>query len=132
MTSKPIYIVSGEYTRLRQLVTTLIASKSRHSESCRRLLTELDRCVMRAAHEMPPGVVRIDSRVEFEDLESGEVDSYTLTWPDRANPEQGLLSVLAPVGTALIGYSEGDVIEWETPGGARKLKIRSVVQPAVA
>lgn len=132
MTSKPIYIVSGEYTRLRQLVTTLIASKSRHSESGRRLLTELDRCVMLAAHEMPPGVVRIDSRVEFEDLESGEVDSYTLTWPDRANPEQGLLSVLAPVGTALIGYSEGDVIEWETPGGARKLKIRSVVQPAVA
>jgi len=132
MTSKPIYIASVDYSRLRLLVSSLITNRSRHSESARRLLAELDRCVMLAVHEMPPGVVRIDSRVEFEDLTSGEVETYTLTWPERADPDQKLLSVLAPIGTALIGYSEGDTIEWDTPGGSRRLKIRSVTQPTPA
>jgi regulator of nucleoside diphosphate kinase len=68
--------------------------------------------------------------VEFEDLGTGEVEEYTITFPERANVEKKRLSILAPIGTALIGYRVGDLVSWSTPGGVRQLKIRRVNVPA--
>jgi regulator of nucleoside diphosphate kinase len=73
----------------------------------------------------------MESCVEFEDLGSGEVEAYTITFPDRANVEEKRLSILAPIGTALIGFREGGVVTWNTPGGVRQLKIRRVTPPKV-
>ena len=73
----------------------------------------------------------MESCVEFEDLATGEVEEYTITFPDRANVEHKRLSILAPIGTALIGCREGNIVSWSTPGGVRRLKIRRVTPPAV-
>jgi len=72
------------------------------------------------------------STVQFEDLGSGEVEEYTLTFPDQANIEQKRLSILAPIGTALIGFRVGDVVNWTTPGGVRQLKLHRVMQSHAA
>jgi regulator of nucleoside diphosphate kinase len=130
MNKTPIYITNDDYSKLRLLVTT--ALRSHASAALEKLREELDRAVVVDPSAIPAGVVTMESRVEFEDLGSGEVDDYTITFPDRANVEQKRLSILAPIGTALIGCREGDVVDWTTPGGVRSLKVRRVSPPPVA
>lgn len=132
MITKSIYVASGDYTRLRLLAVAVISRGGARAKAGRQLLQELDRSVMLAAHEMPRSVVQLESTVSIEDLTSGDVESYTLSMPEQADPERGRISILAPIGTALLGYSEGDEISWETPGGTRRLKIVSVHQPSLA
>ena len=79
------------------------------------------------------GVVTMNSKVLLEDLDNRERMTVTLVFPADANADEGAVSVLAPVGTAILGYSEGDVVEWPVPDGVRRLKIRKVVyQPEAA
>jgi len=73
------------------------------------------------------------SRVLVRDLNSGIESSYTPVFPQDADIAQGKISILAPIATALLGYREGDEIEWPTPGGRRRLKIIKVLyQPEAA
>jgi regulator of nucleoside diphosphate kinase len=57
------------------------------------------------------------------------VSTYTLVYPAEANVEENRISVLAPVGTAIIGYRAGDVIKWPVPGGHVRLHVEEVFQP---
>jgi regulator of nucleoside diphosphate kinase len=52
---------------------------------------------------------------------------YTLVFPSEANFDEGKISVLAPVGTAMLGYRVGDSIEWEVPSGRRRLKVEELI-----
>ena len=77
--------------------------------------------------QLPPDVVTMGSTVRLRDLETGEEETYTLVYPDEADIEANRLSVLAPVGTALLGYRAGDVVEWPVPAGVRRFRIEEVV-----
>jgi regulator of nucleoside diphosphate kinase len=68
--------------------------------------------------------------VTVTDLDSGREHEYTIVFPRDADLSAGRISVLAPIGTALLGYAEGDEIEWNVPGGVRRLRIDSVQQAA--
>jgi regulator of nucleoside diphosphate kinase len=75
------------------------------------------------------------SLVHLKDLDTGEQLSYRLVFPGETFPQDTCVSILAPIGTALLGYQAGDRIEWPVPRGIRRLKILSVTQerlPAVA
>jgi regulator of nucleoside diphosphate kinase len=73
------------------------------------------------------------STVRVRDVASGRSMVYTLVFPSEADLVQGRLSVLAPVGTALLGFRSGDVVEWPVPGGVRRLQIEKVLfQPEAA
>jgi regulator of nucleoside diphosphate kinase len=75
----------------------------------------------------------MQSRVRVRDLGSGQDTVYTLVFPREADVNAGRLSVLAPIGTALLGYRQGDEIEWPVPGGLRRLKVMKVLfQPEAA
>ncbi len=88
---------------------------------------------MGARDRVPPDVVTMRSRVRVLDMVSGRAATYTICYPTEANLEAGRLSVLAPIGTALLGYREGDVVEWPVPGGVRVLKIEKLEhQPEAA
>ena len=85
------------------------------------------------AGEVPPDVVTMHSVVRVRDLDTNVRAVYRLVFPVDADIERRRISVLAPVGTALIGYRAGDRIDWATPGGTRRLEIESVVsQPQAA
>lgn len=88
---------------------------------------ELEAEVMRAdvvePSEIPPTVVTMNSTVEFRVTESSEVFRMTLVYPRDVDASGGTISVLAPVGSALLGLSEGDEIEWPKPGGGT-LRVR--------
>jgi len=67
------------------------------------------------------------SRVRVLDLDDICELEYTIVYPHEADYANGKISVLAPIGTALLGYREGDTVEWQVPGGRRRLKIDAVI-----
>jgi regulator of nucleoside diphosphate kinase len=75
----------------------------------------------------------MNSTVRLRDLDADETLEFTLVYPRDADPDEGRVSVLAPIGTALIGYRAGDVIQWPVPAGTTRLKVEDVVyQPESA
>ena len=80
-----------------------------------------------------PDVVTMHSTVRVRDVDSGTSMVYTLVFPVEADIEQQRISVLAPIGTALLGFRTADIFEWKTPGGTRRLQIEEVLlQPEAA
>lgn len=87
------------------------------------LVQELNRATVVAPDQVPAGTVMMHSRVECEDELQNEKHVLTLVYPREADVEQGKVSILAPVGTALLGLSVGQTMDWDAPGG-RKLRLR--------
>ncbi len=88
---------------------------------------ELERAVVVDALDVPPSVVTMQSRVRVADLDSGERREFVLVYPSEANVSANRISVLAPLGTAVLGYREGDDVEWIMPSGLRRLRIERVM-----
>ena len=130
MNERPLYISTHDHAKLRLLLEAFAGSSS--GETLQKLRGELDRAVVLDAPAMPPDVVTMNAGFEIEDRATGEIEAYTLTYPEQADVERGRLSVLAPIGTAVLGYAVGDEVEWRTPGGVRRLKIKRVTPPAPA
>ncbi len=130
MNHTPIYISREDYTKLRLLLATALHSSA--SAALRNLREELDRAAVIDPAAFPVDVVTMDSTVEFEDLGTGEIEEYTITFPDRADVEKKRISILAPIGTALIGCRAGDIVKWSTPGGIRQLKVRRIAAPVAS
>lgn len=129
-TSLPTILVSqDDYDRLEALLESSAAAH-RDPELLEQLATELERSEVVAPDRLPAGVVRMHSRVAFRDLETGDTREYQLVYPREADATNGRLSVLAPVGCALLGLSEGQEIAWPLPDGrTRKLRVIAVSTP---
>jgi len=94
---------------------------------------ELDRAIVVKPEDVPPTVVTMNSRVEVSDLDTEERRCLTLVFPALAGIDAGRVSVLAPLGSALLGSREGHSIELKTPRGVRRLRVERVVyQPEAA
>jgi regulator of nucleoside diphosphate kinase len=94
---------------------------------------ELERAVVVKPDEVPSTVVTMNTEVCVVDLDAGERRSLTLVFPSMADIESGRVSVLAPLGTALLGSCQGSQITWQTPRGPRRLRIENIVyQPEAA
>ncbi len=120
-TSTQIYVTENDAKRLEALL-----SNAKQSSSS--LEAELVRATVMAQHEIPKGVVTMNSRVRFQDELTGEQSEVELVYPEDANIAEGKISVFAPVGTALLGLREGDSIEWPVPSGKqRALTVVSVL-----
>lgn len=91
------------------------------------LASELERADVVASRDVPPDVVTMNSRVVFEDVTTGKTTEVTIVFPHDADVQRGKVSVLAPVGTALLGLAEGDSIVWPFPdGSSRCLRVVAV------
>ena len=99
------------------------------------LQNELDRAESVVGHdEVPAGVVTMNSRVHCREQGSGKDYHLTLVYPKDANADEGKISILAPVGSALLGLQVGQHINWPAPGGKTlKLELLEVeYQPEAA
>lgn len=128
MNPAPITLTRDDYAKLRLLVAPALPANA--SVALSKLREELDRATVVDRAAIPPDVVTMNSTVEFEDLGTGEIEAYTITYPERADVERRRISILAPIGTALIGCRVGDQVPWSTPGGLRQLQVRRVTPPA--
>lgn len=94
---------------------------------------QLDSAVVVKPNEVPPDVVTMNSRVRISDPATREAQDVTLVFPTMTAIEEGRVSVLAPMGLALLGAREGDLVEWLTPRGTRRARVERVVyQPEAA
>jgi regulator of nucleoside diphosphate kinase len=128
MRNRSIVITESDARMLRGLLAARISS-ARDQGHLEELSLELERAQVVDASEVPPDVITLHTRVRVLDLTSGERREIELVAPSEANVAANRISVLAPLGTALLGYREGDEVEWEMPGGLRRLKIEQVIQP---
>jgi regulator of nucleoside diphosphate kinase len=88
---------------------------------------ELQRATIVESSQIPRDVVTMNSVVSFEDLETGQHSEVTLVYPSASSGTEGKVSILAPIGSALLGLSVGDSIEWPLPGGrSRRLRVKAV------
>jgi regulator of nucleoside diphosphate kinase len=124
-----IVVSQRDLLRLR----ALLGAHARTAASDRGHLLELEEEIERAtivgADALPTDVVALESTVLVLDVESGSRASYTLVLPAHAEIAEGRVSVLAPLGTALLGCRAGDEVEQHTPGGLRRLHIQAVQHP---
>ncbi|TPL76223.1 nucleoside diphosphate kinase regulator [Mesorhizobium sp. B2-3-13] len=114
--SAQILISDTDHDRLTGLASTVL---DRAPETAEELLAELDRAVITEAEAMPTDVVRMGSTVTVRG-ESGDIKHITLVYPADADIAENRISVLTPMGTALVGASIGQVVCWSGRGG-RKL-----------
>ena len=92
------------------------------------LAAELDKAAVVDSRLVPSDVVTMNSRVLFEDESTGERHKVTIVFPQQADPSKAFVSVLAPVGTALLGLAAGQSIVWPFPdGGTRSLRVLQII-----
>jgi regulator of nucleoside diphosphate kinase len=123
MTDLPqIYLTQNDVDRLLELV------ESHPGKGLEKLERELVRANVVSRDEIPADVVTMNSRVIFENETTGERREVTLVYPGNADIDAGRISILVPVGTALLGLRVGQSIDWELPGG-KKQRYRIVEVP---
>ena len=130
-TSPSIILTLLDVQRLERLIETLDDSLP----GVIALQKELDRAETIVSHkEVPAGVVTMNSRVHCREQSSGKDYHLTLVYPKDANADEGKISILAPVGSALLGLQAGQHINWPAPGGKTlKLELLEVeYQPEAA
>lgn len=125
--NSPIIISDLDMRRIRPLLEGRINTRGPDADNLMRLARELDRADIVPAAGVPRDVIGMESIVELENLADGERHTFTLVFPDEADVDHDRISVLAPLGSAMLGYREGDCFEWPTPGGIVRMAVRRVV-----
>lgn len=115
-----LIISSHDFNRLEALLEPLAL---RHESAAVALLDELNRAEVLPPEQIPDNVITMHSTVDCVDEATGEKHHLTLVYPNEADVEKGHVSVLAPVGSALLGLSLGQTIQWLAPGN-RDLQLR--------
>jgi len=130
---KRIYITENDMDRLEELLTVAVKLSVRDFHHLEDLAKELMKAEIVKATDVPSSVVTMNSKVLLNDLERNELKAYVLVFPKEANIEQNKLSVLSPIGTAMLGCRVGHVLKIKTPSGERRLKVEKILyQPEKA
>ena len=133
MTVGNIVVTESDYVRLLSLVRSFRRLHQYDTERLDELENKLNRATILNLDEVPADVVTMNSRVRIKDLSSGREFTYQIVFPKDADISENRISVLAPIGTALLGYRTGASVEWRVPSGIRRLRILDVeFQPEAA
>ena len=128
MAESPVIVTDTDMDRLTRLVRAFKHSLFRDQQQLELLDQTLAAAEVRPSACVSKDVIRMNSRIRFLDFDTRRRELYTLTFPEEANISKGMISVLAPLGIALLGRRKGDVIEAKVPGGARRLRVEGVRQ----
>lgn len=129
---RPLLVTETDLERLQRVIE--LHSGGRNAELVEMLEHELARAQVTSSQDVPPDVVTMNSTVVYEDQETGTRREVTLCYPQDARSDEGRISIIAPIGSALLGLSVGQSIKWPVPGGrTRTLRIVAVpYQPEAA
>jgi regulator of nucleoside diphosphate kinase len=122
-----IVLSNDDFERLSALAH---AARNNIPHLAEELADEIERAHVLAKGEQAQDIVCMNSEVEFRDDTTGKLQTVTLVYPEEADISKRKISILTPVGTALIGVRKGHSITWETPNGAvRQLTVLAVRKP---
>lgn len=130
---RTIFITQFDLDRLTRVINAYSPQNDFDQENIERLLHDLERATIVDSKDIPANVVTMNSKVYLRDIDSKQETIFTLVFPQDADIAENKVSVLAPVGSAVLGYKAGDSIEWKVPARIKRLKIESVIyQPEAA
>lgn len=124
MTKRKIYINRYDLDRLRALIDMSSGPEAPYLE---KLEKELEQATVVEPREVPGDVVTMNSIVRVKDVDAGEERTLILVFPGKEGVNGKTVSILSPMGIALIGYREGDILSWDLPGGNVKIRIEEVI-----
>lgn len=124
---RQIIITKEDHQLLESLLSSEFAAAFNDKPYLQSLRGELDIAKIVDPQEVPDNTVTMNSTVRLRQLRTKEIETYTLVYPQNANISEGRLSVLAPIGTAILGYRVGDRVEWHVPSGQIRFKIEELV-----
>lgn len=124
MTKRKIYINRYDLDRLRALIDMSSGPEAPYLE---KLEKELEQATVVEPREVPGDVVTMNSIVRVKDVDAGEEHTLILVFPGKEGVNGKTVSILSPMGIALIGYREGDILSWDLPGGNVKIRIEEVI-----
>lgn len=122
-TLNQVIIGKEDYRLLKQYAET---SSGNNASATMSLAHELSRAKVVDDNRLPAGSVRLNSHVRVQDLESGKEIEFTIVMPREADIAKQKISILTPMGAALIGLRKGETVEWKMPAGMRQFKILDV------
>jgi regulator of nucleoside diphosphate kinase len=127
MKKRTLIISDADHLSLTALIDAARSDSHVRADHLAALEAELGRARVVSADKVPPDVVTMNSVVRLRDLDTDETEVYGLVYPEDADIALDRISVLAPIGTAILGYRIGDVIEWPVPAGLRRLQVEEVL-----
>ncbi|WP_026461260.1 nucleoside diphosphate kinase regulator [Adhaeribacter aquaticus] len=128
----PMYLTKEDYQKLIQLIQVKKHQQD-FSPSIHRLKQELNRALLQPAESIPPNVVTMNSRVRVKELNSRNEMTVTIVYPNEADFNAGKISILSPLGTAVLGSQEGDEVVWTAPYCKFIYRVKEVLyQPEAA
>lgn len=119
-------ITDSDAIQLRTMLDRPELFSERDRPQWEALEEELEKAKVVSSDQIPADVVTMRSRVRIVDLRTGEQLVYRIVYPHEANYAANKISILAPIGMALLGYSAGTEIDWNVPSGSRRLRIEAV------
>lgn len=127
MNQPSIFVTTKDAAKLRKLIREAFHSDYRGSDYLKKLAGEMEKASVVKPDQIPADVITLNSTARLVDQETNEEMVYTLVFPEDADVSQGKISILAPIGTAMLGYKVGDTFEWDTPGGKRILRVKEIL-----
>ncbi|NLW49726.1 MAG: nucleoside diphosphate kinase regulator [Candidatus Brocadiaceae bacterium] len=128
MATEKIVLTDQDHARLSDLAVEVgSAADAAMARDADLLMGELERARKVPSARVPADVVTMKSTVRIRDLDSDDTLVCTLVWPGEADFTEGKISVLAPIGLALLGSRVGQTIEWEVPAGKRRFVVEELV-----
>jgi regulator of nucleoside diphosphate kinase len=124
MNKKRIIVNSRDFLKLKQVINGSIANGHINAKN---LDAELSNALVLDPEKIPSDVITMNTKVSFMDINESEVFVYTIVYPEDADIEKGKLSVFAPIGTALLGYREGEEVVWQVPAGLKSFRIEKIL-----
>jgi regulator of nucleoside diphosphate kinase len=125
--ARTLLITDDDLQRLSDLIQEARFREPRGSAYLERLEGELAAAHVVASSAIAPDVVTMNSTVHLLDLDTEERIIFSLVYPEEADVDNSKVSVLAPIGTAVLGYRAGDTLSWQVPDGVRRLKVIEVL-----
>lgn len=129
--SSDIYITNIDRDRIKKILDKMFESKQPPDESVKKLGGELSRAVVVDSQQVPRDVITMNSKALLQ-LNDENIE-VSLVYPDDADLSAMKLSIFSPIGTAILGYKEGNTVEWQVPSGTSKIHIKKILyQPEAA
>lgn len=122
--NKKIIVEQRELALIHELINHIEPSESLMNSCITRLKQELSTAIVMHETEIPKDVIRINSTVDIETPFG--IMKAQLVFPQNSNSAQKKISLLTPMGSALLGYAEGDALMWLFPNGEQKIRIIKV------
>jgi len=129
--STDIYITNIDRDRIKKILDKMSESNQSPDESVKKLGGELGRAIIVDSQQVPREVITMNSKALLQ-LNDEDIE-VSLVYPEDADLSAMKLSIFSPVGTAILGYKEGNTVEWEVPSGTSKIHIKKILyQPEAA